>query len=428
MAQILPGVDEYLSRGIKNLGNVASRFFETDRDTERAIRNMLVEKPELVQEFADLEARDPGALKRLGFGRMADMVIGTPESSKQSIDRATRGSQFRTSVAGAELQANTAEGIIKLLRDAGLNEDFIRTKLGLPTQFEEEKQTLEKPVLQRNANVASKLNEFQQGAEHATNPIGEYVDLFIEGKDDTLVTQSLLADPLTSAAFKMYYDMKMTEKGNEARQKGEATKIGDLPAAVQSALVAIAPARAALKDYSEKVNTFMAAPFMQRAADAVALGKRQEALGNIRALKSGLMGTLRPLLSPGPLSAADIRMIDNMLSNVLSLAAFARGPDYVKGQLDGALEYLEYKISGFLDLYPNVEIPGVNRNEGTGVSTNTSTTGTTDTTTNTTTSDTVTIDEVVIPKSVIMGLIHLPNDQIRAELIKQGYKVSRKKN
>lgn len=145
--QILPGVDEYIHRGIEDLGETLSLLFETDRKTQKGIRNMFLQKPELIQEFVDLEKRAPGTLKRLGFGNIAGSLQGMDESTKQIIERATKGEAVKTGIAQAkgtaaktELDLESLQGAIQLIQsDPQIRADYERGILDLPTVAQQAK-------------------------------------------------------------------------------------------------------------------------------------------------------------------------------------------------------------------------------------------------------------------------------------------------
>lgn len=129
---VLPGIDQYISKGIKQIGETVSLFTETDRKTQRAIRNMLTENPDLIQDFADLEARAPGSLKEMGFGKIADLVMKSPESVEQEISRTTREPTVRAAQAGAGIKATGLESAADLIsKNALLNENVAREMVGL---------------------------------------------------------------------------------------------------------------------------------------------------------------------------------------------------------------------------------------------------------------------------------------------------------
>lgn len=217
--QILPGVDQYLSRGIQQLGDTLSLFFETDRRTQRAIRDMLIKNPDLVQDFADLEARAPGSLKRLGFGRIADLVRQTPESVEQATKRATRGDV----VAGARAEARGArqraefdvQAFETILGQTGLPEDIqdkMRTSLGLETVNEKAARARKEAV--DIARHPSELAAAEAAEAQVTNEIGSIADALIKGQPvDPKLLDQISRDP---NKFKIFQEI-MQAKSVQSR-------------------------------------------------------------------------------------------------------------------------------------------------------------------------------------------------------------------
>lgn len=160
--QILPGLDQYLRPGIEKLGETISLFTETDRRTVRSLRNAMLERPDMIQHFVDLEKSNPGTLKKMGFGPLADMLGGMQESVQSEVARETRGDVVRGAKATAKGQATKAEitssgleqAAALLVKNAGLSEDYARRLLELPTRTQERTQEAGARVAEVQADVA----------------------------------------------------------------------------------------------------------------------------------------------------------------------------------------------------------------------------------------------------------------------------------
>ena len=369
MVQIIPGVDEYIRPGIEKLGNTISLFTETDRRTQRAIRNMLLENPDLVQQFVDLEYKTPGSLKKLGFGSVADMVSKVGPSFELQKEQRLGEKQLdveESSLGIQQMQNQMRQDVLR--NNPNLTPEqasaAVANMMGAPTEGQLEREGYETDKARYDAAVADRIRtEMEEGAE-AEGPMWNYVSRFRDGLDNPAETAAIIADPIKNEQFWRLFQLQNEREARLLSESGnEPTRISDLPVRVQDIYTSISPVRQAMGSYALKMRSFMSKSFMDRVKAAVGTRDEQLIVGQLESLRSGLMGTLRPLLSPGPLSAADMRMLDNMIGNAISIRSFRRGPEFVQGQLEGAMEFINSKITSTTALYPKVQVPRIPSSE-----------------------------------------------------------------
>jgi len=385
--QILPGIDEYLRPGIQKLGDTISLFTETDRRTQKAIRNMLIENPSLIQQFADLEYKTPGSLKKMGFGSVSDMISGVgPSMELQSEERygqqkldlegRTLGladKQLDVAEKQTELEGETTglelvkSNILKGLMQANPNlspeqaEAAVANFMGVPTAGAIEDEGFARDVAELNSLRAKRITEMLVDGLKTEGPMWSYVAKARAGQDNPMETASILADPVRAEIFDRLWKLQGEREALINKETGnEPTQIWDLPVAVQQQYTNIAPARASMGLYALKVNSYMQKAYGTRLAGKLKISSDENIrlAGEIKGMKSALMGTLRPLLSPGPLSKADMDMLDQMLGSVLALR-----PDEVAGQLEASLQFFDGKIQGLTTTYPKVQVPRIPSSE-----------------------------------------------------------------
>lgn len=335
--QILPGIDQYISKGIQQLGETASLFFETDRKTQKAIRNMLLEKPELTQVFADLEAKTPGTLKKLGFGPLADQITQIPESLEQR--RETRlgerqlgleEQQLGIDEQRATMTSGTMDEAARLMAEnAGMTEDVARRYLELPTRAEEEVAALERPGLELEAQQNEILKELTAQSGNIAESMGDYVDLFRSGQDDPATTSSIIAHPTLGRQFELQLQLKNQREQAELER---ARQTGNIPVSLRNAQIANQNARSMLLSYSRAIEAWQGLSRGEQLAAKVGSGN-QDILGAVQSAQKQLMGQVRAAFFPGPLSTADERIINEIIGAPTSLMGIYRGSEYVQSKL-----------------------------------------------------------------------------------------------
>lgn len=221
---MIPGVDQYLSRGIQQLGDTLSLFFDTDRKTQRAIRDMLIQNPQLIQNFADLESRAPGSLHKLGFGKIADMVSGVPPS--MDVQRERRLGQrtldveeqelafkeFRNQAVQAEITRNPT---ISALEMGAMFSEM----LGIPRRAQLQREDFELMPLQLQADRAlAVMNAAEQG-NNVEGAISDYVAAFRAGMSDPQVIGSIMSHPLLGPQFDALYELAQNRENADLQRE-----------------------------------------------------------------------------------------------------------------------------------------------------------------------------------------------------------------
>lgn len=375
MVQILPGVDQYLREGIQKLGDTISLFTETDRKTQRAIRDMLIQNPSLIPQFADLEHRSPGTLKKMGFGsKMAGDISAIGPSFELRKELALGDKEIDVDSQRLDVDRETLDltqqknRIINdiLARNPQLTPSQIEAAFsafaGVPRATELDIEEFARSVSELQSENAQVLLRALQEGKDLEGPLLPLVHDFMSGRDDPNVTSAILSHPTLGQQFGMLYDLLVQREAAMLRGTDkEPTKISELPVSLQNQFNQIAPLRGAYYQYEALVKDFMDLPEHRRALVVAGRGTDEEKAlyGQIRSLQSGLMGAFRAVLLPGPMAAHDIRLLTRMLSNVTSITSFMQGPRYVEGQLDGVRSYLESRVYGLSSTYPKVEIPRI---------------------------------------------------------------------
>lgn len=228
MPQVLPGLDEYLSRGIKDLGDTISLFMETDRKTVRGIRDMLIQKPELMQQFADMEASSPGMLKKMGFGNLADTLSKMPESASAIIARLGKGDIVEGGLAKGKAEAGKSKLSVESLDNIknmpqDIKDDLLRTIVGArsPEAISAEKRTervasATEPSVIRRAGEAARP-ELRSDLQAIAIDVVDRT-----GKTNPNDLAKIMSVPEDAAAFSAY----MTAYANEKQQKAAENVAG----------------------------------------------------------------------------------------------------------------------------------------------------------------------------------------------------------
>lgn len=249
--QILPGVDQYLRPGIQKLGDTISLFTETDRETQRAIRNMLIENPALIQDFANLEARVPESLKQMGFGPIADLVTKFPESVEQQIARSSREDLVRTGQAeitrGRQEAEFGVEAFNQILGELGLPEDILdamRSSVGLPSQLEKEKAqregrlgTAQEPTNLKNAEIAAiytqNMLDAAEAGQDVSGSVAEFAKAFVNGEADDSTISAIMQHPLLGPQFELQIELLQAEKNANLQRELNMLRQNNPSAAIQ---------------------------------------------------------------------------------------------------------------------------------------------------------------------------------------------------
>lgn len=333
MVQILPGIDEYLSKGLNDLGETISLFSETDRKTERAIRNMLLENPSLVQEFTDLEARAPGSLKMMGFGRMADLITKSPESVSQEVQRGSREDLVRTGQAQITGDRQRSEFVVqsfdRILGELGLPEDVMdamRGAMGLPSTLEKESaergaevERAIQPANLANAATASlyaqNMFEAAQAGQNVEGPISEFVTSFMQGTDDPNVTASILQHPLLGPQFEKQWDLQLWEKNAKLQRDLTGLRATNVTAAMKNQIAMISDLQGTAAEVSRLLGEYPQGVGLKFLGPEV-LNARLDPEGvRLRAAIAGLSSTLFHLRSGTAVTANEKARLEPLTPN-----------------------------------------------------------------------------------------------------------------
>src|SRR5690349_13348537 len=133
----LPGLDQQLGPAIGKLADAVNNYFQPNKEFQKHLQAQLAANPELIVKFADLEAKSPGTLARLGFGNLGQDIAQVPESAAGEISRTQKGAQVEAAAAGtaaatsqARLSQATDDNILAVMRDnPGLTYQAAKAKL-----------------------------------------------------------------------------------------------------------------------------------------------------------------------------------------------------------------------------------------------------------------------------------------------------------
>lgn len=107
MVTVLPGIDESLGPRIRALGQAI--YARSGLARKRMIEESILKRPEVAQEFADLEYKTPGTLQRLGFGDIKDYISNIKPSVNLEVQEKTREDIIPTAVAKSKTERSIAE-------------------------------------------------------------------------------------------------------------------------------------------------------------------------------------------------------------------------------------------------------------------------------------------------------------------------------
>lgn len=254
LVTVLPGIDQLIKPGLDKLDDTIGLFAKTDRRTQKALRNMLAQKPELIQEFADLESRSPGSLEQMGFGPVADLIMRTPESTEQIVERNTKDDVIRAAesqaIADRQKAEFSVEAFNEILGASGVPDqikDVMLQSYGLPTQMQQ--QSLQRQAeLEETAHsgnlataqtagmYAQQMFSAAQAGENVDGNIRDFVSAFIAGSDDPNVTASILQSPLLGPQFEKQFELQLWEQNAALQRELAAIRAESSGARISSAI------------------------------------------------------------------------------------------------------------------------------------------------------------------------------------------------
>lgn len=126
----LPGWGDQLAQVLPQLGNNLARIANPQIDQQRALKEAIINNPDVLNKIAAIERQNPGTLRSMGFGNLAD-VIGsvqpnpvekaTEDFAKQNPDKVARA---RLGVPQAGTEAETAASTRNLTANANRTEQL----------------------------------------------------------------------------------------------------------------------------------------------------------------------------------------------------------------------------------------------------------------------------------------------------------------
>lgn len=280
----LPDPTEILGPAIQQVTTALQNYLQPNKAFQKHMQTQLAENPELVLKFADLEAKAPGTLARLGFGGLGDTISQVPESAAGELDRTTKPQQVAAGKAGIAAKTSTAE----------LTDEENRAAL----------EAMHKnPQLTYNAAVAQLRKPIQQGAlgDQAISE-GEFkntlqqnrqsliktlpslgtVDFYDQAKkfisgDKNIPVAAYMADPQASEAFSLAWktvqDEMQREATNQLHKNSKKDTADDRLAAKRSQNAFLSWQKSGMAGTVDQWESFMYDPATQTRAADLASGK-----------------------------------------------------------------------------------------------------------------------------------------------------------
>ena len=260
---MMPGFEATLAPAIKEVSGAIDKYLNPHRDFQSAMQKALSTNPQLMQQLVDTEHVNPGTLKNLGFGKIADLLGSMQESGESEFERTNRAGIKQNKQVTLENEMAKNDGVKRDLEKAAKliaqNTDLSMTaalKLIGQTPIDAKTDQLQLQAAEAQAKInelklkgapadaelhakdtANKLSLADMEAEAIRNakvmlPDGVEVDTrqearnFLDGKLDGNRLAALIANPKTSAAFQanlnlIKHDREVSaslEKENRARQ------------------------------------------------------------------------------------------------------------------------------------------------------------------------------------------------------------------
>lgn len=114
----LAGIGDELKETLPQFGEAIKGLINPNWKLQANLKEALASNPEMVQQLADISARNPGILQMLGYGSLGDQISQIPESSNSKNTRMIEGEVSRQlqnptnlqNVARSKAGINKAEG------------------------------------------------------------------------------------------------------------------------------------------------------------------------------------------------------------------------------------------------------------------------------------------------------------------------------
>lgn len=277
----LPDPTEILGPAIQQVTTALQNYLQPNKQFQKHMQQQLGENPELVLKFADLEAKAPGTLAKLGFGGLGDTIAAVPESAAGEVARTTRSTQVATGqakaqgdLAGAQVTAAENQAALEAIRknpeltyqaavaqirkpiQAGVLGDQAITEGDFKIQLQKDRQNLIKTL-----------------PSLGTVDFYDQAKKFISG-DKSIPVAAYMADPQAAEAFSLAWKTVQDERQREAtlqlHKDSKKETAADRLDAKQSQNAYLAWQKSGMAGTVQQWQQFMYDPTMQaRAADLV---------------------------------------------------------------------------------------------------------------------------------------------------------------
>lgn len=224
-----PSPADELAPYIQKFGDALTNYLQPNKDFQKQMQKQLAANPDLVLKFANLEAKAPGTLARMGFSKNQQETLGQAslETPEGELDRTTKPEQVAAGRAGISAKTATSQAT------AIESEAIVQVMQENPQlTYAAAKAKLEAgPVSVANAKTTGQRQEIELTiAERREALVKELpdlgtVDFYDEGRKFTLgqmdgqTTAAYFADPVTSKAFEGGIRAFQLERANEARRQ-----------------------------------------------------------------------------------------------------------------------------------------------------------------------------------------------------------------
>ena len=105
----LPSIADQLAPYIDQFGKALQEKFAPNKEFQKMMRDAIGKNPDLIIKLADIDARNPGFLQRVGFGKLGENIAGVGESAQGELERTTKPQQIAAGKAGLAAKTATAE-------------------------------------------------------------------------------------------------------------------------------------------------------------------------------------------------------------------------------------------------------------------------------------------------------------------------------
>lgn len=280
-----PSPADELAPYIQKFGESLKNYLQPNEKFQKHMQEQLGENPELVLKFADLEAKAPGTLARLGFGRLGDTISQVPETAAGEVTRTMKPQQV--AAAGADIAAKTSEAQLTTEQNAAVM-DAMRKNPELT--YQAAVATLKAPATKEQlAQQAVQQNQFEIDLSQKrkdlikTLPDGKTIDFWNEAKEFANGrmagdrAMALYADPQSRAAFedaqRAYNEFRAREERANVLKTSKTDTMSDRVEARQAQNAYIEWSKSKEAGTIQAWQDYMYNPDMQKRGDDLLSGK-----------------------------------------------------------------------------------------------------------------------------------------------------------